>query len=92
MDICELTKVINHHRQKMISYFENEDVDLLSQEFTYIRSDSREEFHFNQALQDSTAKLLAFKYFWITNSNRFLKLQQLCGGLASAPPNNSTVE
>lgn len=87
MEMRELTKVIQRHRQRMISHFGNEDVDLLSQEFVQIKKTSREEPYFNKALQDCAARFLGFKNCLVTTSSQFPKLQQLCGGFASAFPN-----
>lgn len=92
VDMRKLVKVIQRHRQQIIFLLENEDVNLLSQESTQLKRTSREEPHFNQALQDSAAKLLGFKECWVATSNRFPKLQQFCGGLSSAFPTTSTVK
>ena len=81
-----------HKAPFLENYFslDNEDMDLLRQEFTQIKRASCEHPNFNQPLQDIAAKCLGFKDCWIATSNRFQRLQHFCGGLAAALLNTAT--
>lgn len=91
-DMRQLAKLLQLHHRRLHKFFSAQEIDEISQDFVRFKKECRENPQFQAFIVNSEEQRLGFNDSWLPTNDRFPKLLEFCGGLASAFPNTATVE
>ena len=90
----DLAKLIQNHHLRLVTHFNDSDLEQISQEFFAFQQAFHEEVEFKEVIKltENDAVSMDSKLLRLPTNNCFPWLQSFCRGLASAFPNTATVE